>query len=306
MNDGEAEVGSVPGQGGTFGFCVRFGKTSIPHVTGNNTKTDILSPTILATISGARILLAENNLLNQEVAVKFLENAGATVCVAQNGAEAVDLLRKDYFDCVLMDIQMPLMDGFEATRIIRANAVLAETPVIAMTASASNEDRERCIAAGFNDFISKPFRLNMLYTTLARWLEARPQQVPFSVITPTSTVDTAWADDPNIIDLSVLAELIGGNKLEMREFALKFLASARQDLTEIEAALERNDLATLGTLGHHNRAPAIMVGAMGFANLCQALELSKDSVNMDQARDIVSQMRPMLDRINKQINKDLA
>lgn len=254
----------------------------------------------------ARILLVENNLLNQEIAVEFLENAGATVCVAQNGAEAIDLLRKDHFDCVLMDIQMPVMDGFEATRLIRADAALAETPVIAMTASSSNEYRERCIAAGFNDFSSKPFRPDMLYTTLARWLEARPQQMPFSVITPTSTIDTAWAGDPNIIDLSVPAELIGGNKLEMREFALKFLTSARYDLTKIESALKRNDLSALGTLGHHNRAPAIMVGAMGFANLCQALELGKDSVNMDQARDIVSQMRPLLDRINEQIDKDLA
>ena len=260
----------------------------------------------LATINGARILLAENNLLNQEVAVGFLENAGAEVCVAQNGAEAIDLLRNDHFDCVLMDIQMPVMDGFEATRLIRADSALAETLVIAMTSSTSNEELERCMAAGFNDFISKPFRPAMLYATLARWIEARPQQMPFSVITPTSTVDTIWAGDPNIIDLSVLAKLIGGNKLEMREFVLKFMVSAQQGLTEIEAALERNDLAALGTLGHHNRCPAIMVGAMGFANLCQALEQCQDNANLEQARDIVSQMRLLLGRIDAQIDIDLA
>ncbi len=306
MDDGEMGVDSVPGQGSTFWFGVRLGKTGMPHMAGNNTETEVPSPAMLATISGARILLAEDHPLNQEVAVEFLENAGAAVCVAQNGEEAIDWLHKDHFDCVLMDIQMPVMDGFEAIRLIRADTALAETPVIAMTASVLNEDRERCIAAGFDDFIGKPFRPNMLYATLARRLEARPQQAPFSVITPAPAVDTAWASDPNIIDLSELAKLNGGNKLEMREFALKFLALARQDITKFEAALERNDFAALGALGHYNRAPALMVGARGFASLCQELERGKNGVNIEQARNIVSQMRPLLDRINEQIDKNCA
>lgn len=125
-------------------------------------------------------------------------------------------------------------------------------------------------------------------------------------ITPRSAVDPAWTGDPNAVDLSLLAEWNGGNRSNMREFVLSFLESARRELTEIEAALERNDLATLSTLGHHNRAPAIMAGATGFANLCQALEHGKDGLNLEQARDIVSQMRPLLDRINQQIDKDLT
>jgi CheY-like chemotaxis protein/HPt (histidine-containing phosphotransfer) domain-containing protein len=261
---------------------------------------------MLKNIFCAHILLVENNPLNQEIAIEFLENTGATVCVAQNGAEAIDLLRKNHFDCVLMDIQMPVMDGFEAMRLIRADAGLAETPVIAMTAICSYKDRERFITAGFSDFIGKPFKRNMLYDTLARWLVARPQQAPFSGITPAPTVNTAETGDSNGIDLSVLANLIGDNKLEMHKFALKFLASTRQDLTEIEATLERHDLVALGALGHHIRAPAIMVGAMGFASLCQALERGDDGVTLEQARDIVSQMRPQLNRINEQIDKELA
>lgn len=259
-----------------------------------------------AMINGARILLAENNLINQEVAVEFLEKAGAVVCVALNGAEAIDLLRSDHFNCVLMDIHMPVMDGFEATRLIRADPALAEISVIAMTASSSTEDCERFIAAGFNDFISKPFRPEMFYDTLARWLGARPQQLPYSVVTPASSIDPAWAGDPNIIDLSVLSQLIGNNKVELRELSLKFLASAWQDLSKIEAAMERNDLAALSALGHHNSTPAIMVGAMGFANLCQGLEQCRDRTNLQQAQGIVSQMRPLLHRIKEQIDKHFA
>lgn len=260
-----------------------------------------------AMINGARILLAENNLINQEVAVEFLEKAGAVVRNALNGAEAIDMLRSDHFDCVLMDIHMPVMDGFEATRLIRADAALAEIPVIAMTASASTEDRERfIIAAGFNDFINKPFRPEMFYHTLARWLGTQPQQLPSSAVTPASSIDTVWAGDPYIIDLSVLSQLIGSNKVALREFSLKFLAAAWQDLTKIEAAMERNDLAALAILGHHNSTPAIMVGAMGLAKLCQGLEQCRDRANRQQAQDIVSQMRPLLHRINEQIDKNFA
>ncbi|OGA30519.1 MAG: hypothetical protein A2W81_01305, partial [Betaproteobacteria bacterium RIFCSPLOWO2_12_61_14] len=108
-------------------------------------------------------------------------------------------------------------------------------------------------------------------------------------------------------DLAVLAELVGGNRLKMREFALKFLASARQDMAEVEAALEREDLAALDALGHHIKSPARMAGAIGFANLCEALQkYSKDGASMEQIRGVVSQMRPLLDRINERVDKDLA
>jgi len=118
-----------------------------------------------------------------------------------------------------------------------------------------------------------------------------------------SATRMAWTGDPDIIDFTVLAELVGGNKAKMREFALKFLASARQDMAEVEAALERKDLAALCALGHHIKSPASMAGALGFAHLCQALEHSGD---VEQARGIVSQLRPLLDRIGEQVDKELA
>ena len=303
MEEGEVGVDSIPGQGSTFWFTVRLGKGSKPHDSGGESET-CFPPNLF---NGVRILLAEDNLFNQQVATEFLEDVGATVCVANNGKEAMDLLIKDHFDCVLMDIQMPLIGGFEATRLIRANPELAGMTVIAMTANASGEDRARCLAAGMDDYISKPFKPNMLYTTLAKWLSVQPQQMPFFDMSSTLPSATTWAGDPNVIDLSVLAELIGDNNAEMRKFILRFLASARKDMAEIESALERGDLMALRALGHHNKSPARMVGAMGFANLCQALEgHGKNEMNIMQAQGIVSQMRPLLDRINEQVDKDLA
>jgi PAS domain S-box-containing protein len=306
MAEGKVGVDSIPGRGSTFWFTVRLGQGSKPHKLGNENETDIPFA-MLGVINGARILLAENNLFNQQVATEFLDNAGATVCVAQNGKEAIDLLLKEHFDCVLMDIQMPLLDGFEATRLIRDNPALAGTPVIAMTANASEEDRARCLAAGMDDYISKPFRPNALYATLAKWLSAQPQQEPFSGRPSTLSVATTWAGAPNIIDLSVLSELIGDSKSEMRKFILKFMALTRKDMAEIESALKRKDLVALSALGHHNKSPARMVGAIGFANLCQALEdIGGNGGDVEQARDIVNQMRLLLDRISEQIDKELA
>ncbi|MDP1995707.1 MAG: ATP-binding protein, partial [Gallionella sp.] len=299
MQDGEVGVESIPGQGSTFWLNVRLYKAGQPFCTENKSGAD-MQP---AAISGARILLAENNLFNQQVATEFLENAGATVCVAQNGKEAIDLLAHDRFDCMLMDIQMPVLDGFEATRLIRANPAMAGMPVIAMTANASDEDRERCLAAGMNDFIGKPFKPDAFYAVIAKWLARQPQQTSASDAPAASVAKVAWTGDPEIIDFAILADLVGGDKLKMREFARKFMASARQDMTEVEAALERKDLAALGALGHHLKSPAGMAGALEFARLCQALEHSAD---VEQARNIASQLRQLLERIKEYADQNLA
>jgi len=306
MMHGDVGVKSAPGQGSTFWFSVRLDKAWWSCRAENQNGMNV-PPAMLATISGTHILLAENNLFNQQVATEFLENAGATVCVAQNGEEAIDLLINDGFDCVLMDIQMPVLDGLETTKLIRANPAFAGIPVIAMTANVSGEDRERCLAAGMNDFISKPFKPYAFYAVIAKCLSAHVQQAPVHGVPAAAATEVTRADDPGTIDFSVLAELVGGDKLKMREFALKFLASARQDMTEVEVALERNDLAALGALGHHIKSPARMAGAIGFADLCQTLEqYGKNGASMEQIQGVVSSMRPLLDRINEQIDKELA
>jgi signal transduction histidine kinase/DNA-binding response OmpR family regulator/uncharacterized membrane protein len=123
-------------------------------------------------LNGARILLVEDNEVNQELAVELLTRAGGRVTVAWNGQEALDALTVGRFDAVLMDCQMPIMDGYTATRTLRQRKPLRDLPVIAMTANAMTGDREAAIAAGMNDHIAKPIRIDEMFATLARWLPA--------------------------------------------------------------------------------------------------------------------------------------
>ena len=282
---GEVGVESQPGKGSTFWAIVRLDKPGIPELVEPEDVCDRGDQLLdsMEAIQGARILLAEDNLFNQQVTIEFLKDSGATVCIANNGEEALDLLHQEPFDCVLMDVQMPVMDGLEATRLIRDDATLAKIPVIAMTANASNEDRERCLAAGMDDFIGKPFKLDKFYTTIARWVPVRPQQERIPAMLPASILKVSLAGDANVIDFAVLADLMGNDQKKMSEFALMFIDSAKEDIVQIEDALERNDMAAMSALGHRAKSGARMVGATGFANLCQALENGRGSKDVVQA-----------------------
>jgi signal transduction histidine kinase/CheY-like chemotaxis protein len=162
---GTVGVDSVPGAGSTFWFNVRLAPAAVAPASRPPAADELPRP-------GLRILVAEDNPFNQLVATAMLENIGATVRVAEHGGEALDLLRAEHFDCVLMDVQMPGMDGLEATRRIRADPALAHTRVIAMTANAWDEDRRQCMAAGMDDFVTKPVDPQVLYRAVMRWCPA--------------------------------------------------------------------------------------------------------------------------------------
>jgi two-component system, sensor histidine kinase and response regulator len=183
LMDGEVGVASNIGSGSTFWFKVRLSQCQKPVQTVTTLQTgqtgqtakineQELSPEAAKSIRNARILLVEDNEFNQEIAVELLESAGAIVTVANNGAEAVEMaLESDtVFDCILMDIQMPMMDGFQATARIRGEPRYARVPILAMTANTRSEDRQRGIEAGMNDFLTKPTPPAVLYATLGKYL----------------------------------------------------------------------------------------------------------------------------------------
>ncbi|MFS2005039.1 PAS domain S-box protein [Duganella sp. CT11-25] len=312
---GEVGVRSRPGQGSTFWFTARLGISSatVPALIDRvkDAAAELLassrSAAVMAALKNARILLVEDNTFNQQIALEMLEEVGSSVCLAANGMEALELLRQTAFDCVLMDVQMPLMDGLEATRRIRADPRLADMRVLAMTATATSEDRVRCIEAGMDDFISKPIQPALMYQTIANWLperaEGAPREAPPAPARP--AFKTTLGGDPAVIDLSILAKLLGYHPHKVRKFAFKFLHNTQDGLNQMETALGRGDLAALRELGHRLKSPARTVGALGMGELMLQMEQlppeASDADNALRAQAVLQKLWPLLERITEQI-----
>ncbi|MDP1901446.1 MAG: ATP-binding protein [Rubrivivax sp.] len=170
---GSVGVTSTPGVGSTFWFTARLRKTaSPPPPPSPNVGLDAARATLRREHRGRRVLVVEDEIVNREVALAVLSDVGLRCDVARDGIEAVELAGRNRYDLILMDMQMPRLDGLQATRRIRAQAGDACPPVLAMTANAFAEDRQRCREAGMSDFITKPVDALTLYTTLLKWLPA--------------------------------------------------------------------------------------------------------------------------------------
>ncbi|MBL8429328.1 MAG: PAS domain-containing protein [Dechloromonas sp.] len=162
---GEIGVDSQPGKGSTFWFTARLGVGDAPQLADSE-----MAELPSGYQRGARVLLAEDNAVNAEVACDLLHTAGLVVDTAVDGGQALEMASKRHYDLVLMDMQMPVMNGIEATRRIRALPGWTAIPILAMTANAFDDDRDACLAAGMNDHVAKPVTPNVLLQALARWL----------------------------------------------------------------------------------------------------------------------------------------
>ncbi|HEU0277566.1 MAG TPA: ATP-binding protein [Rhodanobacteraceae bacterium] len=229
-----------------------------------------------------RVLLVEDHPVNQKVAQKLLERLGLEVEVAENGEVALEKLRARQYAMVLMDCQMPILDGYSATRRLReieGRQGQARIPVIAMTAHAMAGDRERCLQAGMDDYLSKPLDRAELRATLARWLHAAPATpaVPAVSLSPsaaTSPTPTAMHDSPppNTLDAATLADLedIMGN--EIATLVDTYLRDGAARMRNLHAAAERGDVTEVGKLAHSLKSASANLGAIPLATRARQVE----------------------------------
>ncbi len=257
------------------------------------------------------ILLVDDNDFNQQVGSELLEAANCQVILAADGQQALDTLQleKHQIRCVLMDIQMPVMDGLEASRQIRLMPEFAKLPIIAITANAMNQDRIHCLAAGMNDFIAKPFAPDLLYSCLLRWLGESPVENA-TPVTDTQSPLPAPAPTPLTtevaIDLNVLAKLVGNSPEKIGKFAKKFVDSAKASLLEIQDLQQADNLLGLCAVGHRLKSSARTVGALQFGEYCHQLEGLKEQGKMSDAAPIIQHLHQLFQQIEDEVNAFLA
>ena len=231
-------------------------------------------------IQGAHILLVEDNEINQQVAKELLEQAGVTVDIAENGAKAIVALEAAGYDAVLMDVQMPVMDGYEATRRIRKDARFATLPIIAMTANAMSGDREKTLEAGMNDYVTKPINPNQVFSALAKWVAPSAKRlvdkeggtVRKGSPSPKHTDEQPWPDLPGIAVTESLMR-VGNNRSLYRKLLGQFRSSNEQTVLNIQKEIEQGDLSTAARLAHTVKGVAANLGAERLSSVATDMEI---------------------------------
>jgi CheY-like chemotaxis protein len=218
------------------------------------------------------VLLVEDNEINQEVAKETLEGYGLKVDIAEHGGEALAMIEQKPYDLVLMDMQMPVMDGLEATRRIRQLPIGQNIPIIAMTANAFEEDRLRCREAGMNDFVAKPVVPERLYSVLLHWMpqnEPSPPEDTFTTgIQPMLTQNTIC----HLIDQTTGLKFLNGNIASYRRILSKFAQTHLSDADKIQTALAADDHATAERTAHSLKGIAATLGIETVRALAYTLE----------------------------------
>jgi len=281
---GSMGVESELGRGTTFWFTVRLARAAAPLPLASDSGAEAAEPGSV----GTRVLVVEDNVVNQQVAVGMLERLGYVVDVASNGRQALEAVATRQYGAVLMDCQMPEMDGYEATaEIRRREAGESHVPIIAMTASAMSGDEERALAAGMDSYVTKPVKLGELTKVLNQWAR-----------------ESEETGDPDVLDAAMIEDLLelrSGRHLDIDDIVHRFLAGAPAKLDAIGSAVAAGDADAASRVAHELAGSSATLGALAFGKLCSHLEgcaragdLAVLSESLPAARDEFERVRVAL------------
>jgi two-component system, sensor histidine kinase and response regulator len=252
--------------------------------------SNVARPILMKGVRGnAHVLLVEDNVVNQQVALRMLAAFGLKAQVALNGVEAVERAKNERFDAIFMDCQMPLMDGYQATHAIREwerSENQPRAPIIAMTANAMQGDRERCLEAGMDDYLSKPLKRDTLSVTLTKWLAEEAAAAAHSVVGV-----GAGVDDREVLDeeaFAQLCELFDGDPTEIID---SYLTDSVLQLGIMANALNESDRTALGRSAHSLKGSSRSLGAHGIASIAEEIEkLAFSGGELESARALVARL----------------
>lgn len=302
---GKLEVDSAPGKGSYFYFSLELPKLNedeFQDLGGSDGMASVADN--VQHLHGMKILLVEDNLTNQQIAQELLEYEGAQITTANNGQEALDALTRqrppaDHFDVVLMDLQMPVMDGFSATHAIRNQLGLTQLPIIAMTANAMTSDREACLAAGMNDHVGKPFNLSHLIAVLGKHtnkltnhINTPIEPVPQAPAPQTETTSTNTPQEtPQLLDIDSALSRLGGNKTIFLRMLPKFIQNLESLPESLAAELAKGNYSALAQSLHTLKGTSSTFGFMLVSSTASTAEKElKAGVTGDAASALIQQV----------------
>ncbi|MDA8018540.1 MAG: ATP-binding protein [Thermoanaerobaculia bacterium] len=300
---GSISVESEPGQGSTFRFSIRGRPARLSQMPDAALQLD----TELATKMPMRILVAEDHPTNQIVARLLLERMGYEPDVVDNGRQAVDAVAAaidsgNPYDVVLMDVHMPVLDGLAATREILERWEHERPKIAAVTASTLKGDRERCLAAGVDEFLGKPIfadELEAMLKLMGGYRDAAAAAGPQSE--PSKGVDDGTEDEVPVIDASFLDNLVLLGDDQAHDLTDSYLSSARETLSRLEAAADQEDRTTIGSASHRLKGASGIFGARRLEAICERLERASEDRNREQLLTDVAELRREFESVETQL-----
>jgi len=280
-----------------------LGKKVIPRARKYEKQADYQEATRI--VKGAHLLLVEDNVMNQELALEILQEAGLIVDIAKNGAEAVEKVFAIEYDGVLMDCQMPVMDGFEATRKIRLNPRFAKLPILAMTANAMSGDKEKCLDSGMNDHIPKPIDVAGLFLTMAQWIKPKNQTISIAAKTPKQEEVSEESLEIEGVDIKSALGRVGGNKKLLLKLLKRFIETQSNVVERIQMALDTFNMEVATREAHTIKGLAGNIGATFLYTCAENLEKILKNGEMSTLNLALKTMQIELERLISMISNAL-
>ena len=301
LQDGKIWVDSRINEGSVFGFSLKFFRKTSKREGGEG---HLDAADSIEFLKGLKVLLVEDNPINQLVAKKVLDNVGCKVVSAENGRIAIEKLHAGTYDIILMDIQMPEMDGYQATEYIRHRMEYPkrDIPILALTASALNGESKRCFEAGMNDYISKPYNSNSLYAKMASLV--RKKQIENDAM---KILDESGESVLRLCNLDYLYQLSDGSPDFVLEMIQMFVSQVPPAIQEMKLAFPEKDWVKIKNIAHRLKPSPGFIGVQEMSGIFQSIEKnSSDIINEAIIEEMIIKAEKMTDRVVKELEEELT